>query len=133
MESSEADWMHSDYYKNELGWPIKRQFILFDHLINPEDITEIKLLTNDMEKELSKDSKRRVNIDPGYLTLSKVVLATTKNYAHRIYLRCGIYAEITLIYQKGTFQPHLFTYPDYRDDRAIQFFKKGREVLKGRS
>ncbi len=132
LESNEAEWVHSNYYENELGWPTKRQFILFGNLINPEDIPEIKLLANDIEKTLSEDSKRKVNIDPGYLTLSKVVLVTTKNYAHRICLRSGIYAEVTLIYQKGTYQPHLFTYPDYREPQTIQFLLKARQILKNK-
>ncbi len=130
LESDERDWTHSDYYREELGWPIKRRFLMFYNQINPEHISEIKLITIEIEKELSIESKRKINIDPGYLTLAKIVLVTTKNYAHRIYLKNGIYAEITLIYKSGTYQPHLFTYPDFRNLETIEFLLKGRQILK---
>lgn len=132
METSPVNWDHSDYYKEELGSQIKRIFIFFRNLINHEDIVDIKLKTNSIEDSLSPDGKRKVNIDPGYLTLANVVLATTKGYSHRIYLGKGIYGEVSLLYKEKdmTFIPHIFTYPDYQDKKCIDMFIKAREFLK---
>lgn len=131
FESPTLEWDHSEYYRDELGWPIKRRFIFFDGLINSETLPEIKLLTREIEGALSMDGKRTVNIDPGYLTLSKVVLASTKNYCHRIYMGKGIFAEVTLIFRNKRYQPHLFTYRDYASNAYIEIFMKAREHIKG--
>ncbi|GBD99830.1 hypothetical protein BMS3Abin07_01876 [bacterium BMS3Abin07] len=130
QESRIFDWAHSHYYEDELGSPIRRKFILFDKIISPEEIADIKVATNRIEQELSKDRKRTVNIDPGYITAAKIVLASTKNYCHRIYLGKGIYAEVTLYYKDGGFHPTPFTFNDYRQREYIEFFKKAREFLK---
>ncbi len=114
---------HTDYYKKEMGHPLKKRFISFKRLIQPQDIARIKLLTNSLEEKLSKKSNsslsRKINIDPGYITDSKLILATTKDYYHRIYLSKGIYSEVTLSWKKGTFQSFEWTYPDYRTDEYI--------------
>lgn len=129
FESPAFDWDYSEYYREELGWPIKRSFIFFDGLINSETLPDIKLLTIEIERDLSRDGKRSVNIDPGYLTLSKVVLASTKNYSHRIYVGKGIFAEVTLIFRNKSYRPHLFTYRDYASDSYIDIFMKARQHL----
>jgi hypothetical protein len=85
-----------------------------------------------IEKEFSVDGNRRVNIDPGYITLSKIVLPTTKDCAHRIYLRDGIYAEITLMHYRGAWQPQPWTYPDYRSETAVHFFDNCRRAIIGK-
>lgn len=131
FESPTLQWDYSEYYREELGWPIKRHFIFFEGLINSETLPEIKLLTRDIEEALSRDGKRTINIDPGYLTLSKVVLASTKNYSHRIYMGKGIFAEVTLIFKNKRYQPHLFTYRDYASDTYIEIFMRAREYMKG--
>ncbi|MBE0427668.1 MAG: DUF4416 family protein [Nitrospirae bacterium] len=123
-------WDYSSYYRDELGWPIFRQFIFFKNLIDPGTLSEIKLKTNEIEEILTFEGKRQINLDPGYLTLSKIVLASTKNYAHRIYLGKGIYGEVTLIYKDGKYNPHLFTYRDYQDKTCIDIFMNAREILK---
>jgi hypothetical protein len=128
--SPSLPWEYSSYYRDEIGWPLFRQFIFFKNLIDPELLTDIKLKTNEIESALSSEGKRRINFDPGYLTLSKVVLASTKNYAHRIYLGKGIYGEVTLIHKNGTYSPLLFTYRDYQDKTHIDIFMKAREILK---
>ncbi len=130
FESPDEKWDHSEYYREEMGWPIYRKFCAFNRLINPEEIVDIKLWTNAVEQEYAESGKRKINIDPGYLALSKVVLATTKNYAHRIYLGKGIYGEVTLYYRKGGFISHDFTYPDYQTKLAMDFFNKLRIHLK---
>jgi hypothetical protein len=128
--SPPSPWDYSLYYKDELGWPILRQFIFFRDLIDAGSLPGIKLKTNEIEEELSCNDKRGVNLDPGYLTLAKVVLASTKNYSHRIYLGEGIYGEVTLVYQDNTFKPHLFTYRDYQDRGCIDLFVSARATLK---
>lgn len=128
--SPSLPWDYSTYYKDEIGWPLYRQFIFFKNLIDPRLLVDIKLKTNEIEASLSSEGKRSINLDPGYLTLSKVVLASTKNYAHRIYLGKGIYGEVTLIYKNNIYKPHLFTYKDYQDKTHIDIFLKAREILK---
>ncbi|MDP3048421.1 MAG: DUF4416 family protein, partial [Thermodesulfovibrionales bacterium] len=132
LETPSVNWDYSEYYKEEIGSPIKRIFIFFRNLINPGEIVDIKLRTNDIEASLSTDGKRNVNIDPGYLTLANVILATTKGYAHRIYLGKGIYGEVSLLYREKdkAFVPNIFTYSDYQDKKCIEMFVKAREFLK---
>ncbi|MDQ1318216.1 MAG: hypothetical protein QG588_1873, partial [Candidatus Poribacteria bacterium] len=98
--------------------------------IQPEEIVEIKYFTNDVEKEFLLDgsSKRQINLDPGYITPAKLILASTKDHIHRIYLRDGIYAEITLQMEGGTFRPWQWTYPDYRSEGYIKIFNEIREL-----
>jgi len=95
-------------------------------------LAQIKLKTNEIEDALSSKGKRCINLDPGYLTLSKIVLASTKNYAHRIYLGKGVYGEVTLVYvyKDSTYTPHLFTYRDYQDKTCIEMFLNVRAMLK---
>jgi len=118
---------HTDYYKQEMGGQLKRKFISFKTLIQPEKISKIKILANSIEQKLSLNKKRRINIDPGYISDAKLLLATTKDYFHRIYLNCGIYAEITLRWKKGSFEPFEWTYPDYRSKVYIDIFNSIRK------
>lgn len=115
------------YYEREMGWPLFRRFLSFEELIDPGQLPDIKLKTNELELKHSNDTKRQVNIDPGYVGLERLVLATGKNYTHRIYLAKGIYADLTLIFHKGTFVPLKWTYPDYKEERVIRWFNKIRE------
>ncbi|MBU4311389.1 MAG: DUF4416 family protein [Candidatus Omnitrophica bacterium] len=105
---------HTHYYKKEMGHPLKRKFVSFKKLVSPEHISKIKLRTNSFEEACAVKKRRRINIDPGYISDSKLILVTTKNYSHRIYLNKGIYAEVTLSWKKGGFQPLEWTYPDYK-------------------
>ncbi len=128
FESPVLPFLHTDYYQGEFGVNLKRQFLSFQKLIDPENLSRIKITTNKIEKRLSRDNKRRINIDPGYLDLSKLVLATTKDYSHRIYLKQGIYAEVTLFYQNREFKPSNWTYPDYRSPEYAEIFNKIRSL-----
>ena len=125
----------TDYYELEMGQDLKREFASFERLINPDELAHLKIITNELEKRicyqcgLSTD-RRLVNLDPGYITLSKLILATTKDYSHRVYLGQGIYAESTLHYEKGQWLPWPWTYPDYADTRYHGFFKQVRERYK---
>ncbi len=93
---------YSDYYEKEMGKDLSRVFFLFEPLRPRDMLTEVKRSTNEIELCLAKEGKRRINIDPGYIGLEHVVLATTKAYSHRIYLGYGIYADLTLLFEKGT-------------------------------
>jgi hypothetical protein len=119
---------HTDYYENEFGKNLKRRFISFSKLISIEKLAEIKNTTNKVEFRLSRNNRRLVNIDPGYLDLSKLILATTKDYKHRIGLGKGIYAEVTLFYQDKTFKPWEWTYRDYQTPEYISIFNQIREI-----
>jgi hypothetical protein len=130
LESPSTVWDYSSYYKKELGWPLFRQFIFFKNLIDPGILSDFKLKTNEIEDALSSEGKRHINLDPGYLTLSKIVLASTKNYAHRIYLGKGIYGEVTLSFKDGVYNSHLYTYSDYQDKMYIDIFMNARALLK---
>ncbi|MCX7965305.1 MAG: DUF4416 family protein, partial [Syntrophorhabdaceae bacterium] len=121
---------HTDYYEEEMGSELHRIFILFKSLMPRESLVSIKLTTNNIEKELSIQGKRQVNIDPGYISLENVVLATTKNYTHRIYLGDGIYGDLTLIYKKGTYNALEWTYPDYASKNIIAIFNNWRNLYK---
>jgi len=115
------------YYEKEMGWPLYRRFIAFSGLIRPETIVDIKLMTNKIESDYLINNKRRINIDPGYISLERLVLATGKNYIHRVYLGKGIYADLTLIFHSGTFMPLVWTYPDYSDEKIIACFNRLRD------
>ncbi len=130
MQSPPIKWDFSGYYKDELGENILRRFIFFKNLVEQDEISNIKIITNGIEDQLSSDNKRNINLDPGYLTLSKIVLASTKDYSHRIYIKDGIYAEITLIFRKDYFVPHINTYKDYQDERYLEIFMQARKLLK---
>jgi len=123
-------FVHTRYYEKEMGAPLMRCFLLFTPLLKREMLPSIKLQTNDIESTLSVEGKRRVNIDPGYIALEHVILATTKGYTHRIYIENGIFADLTLMFYDGTYRPLDWTYPDYRNDDIISFFNHWRERLK---
>jgi hypothetical protein len=122
------DFHHTDYYLTEMGENLKKRMISFRELVLAEQLPDIKLATNQLEKEFAKGGKRRLNIDPGYICTPKLVLATTKDFSHRIYLKEGIFGDIHLKYQKGSFRPQEWTYPDYREPDVIRFFNQVREV-----
>lgn len=124
----------TDYYSEEMGTSLKKIFVLFENLLSPENCSEWKIFSNDIEKQFSlipEKPSRQINIDPGYIEMSKVILLTTKNYSHRIYIGKGIYAEVTLLWKNKRFEFLEWTYPDYRTEIAINFFTKARERLKG--
>lgn len=127
LASEIYDFNFTDYYTAEMGANLKKQFLGFQKLIHPESLVEIKLWTNEIEQKNSIDGRRQVNIDPGYITGANVVLATTKNYSHRIYLGKGIYGDVHLRFRKGKFEVSEWTYPDYQQPLAIDFFTQLRE------
>lgn len=119
------------YYKEEAGPKMVRQFLSFEDLIDPGRLAEIKHQTNRMEQEiaaqLSTSWPRPVNLDPGYIEPSKLVLASTKNFAHRIYIGQQMYAEVTMTYNKGHWEVFPFTFPDYKSGRYNGFLNQVRD------
>jgi len=123
----------TDYYKDQTGPHILRQFISFEKLVDPGNLPKIKQKTNKLEQKLAKTLgfplPRPVNLDPGIIEASKLILATTKNYSHRIYIGRRMYAEVTLIFDKGQWRALEHTYPDYRQQCYFDFFSKVRARL----
>lgn len=128
--SEETLFTHTPYYQAEMGEGLRREYVAFEQLIEPGRLAEIKVLTNSMEAEWSVEGRRRVNVDPGLLTDHNLILATGKDYAHRIYLRDGIYAEVTLYAHGGGLSALPWTYPDYREAATIAFFEQQRQRLR---
>lgn len=124
------------YYDEEMGGGLLRQFIAFEQLIQPDALARIKRAANDIEAEFAGANadapKRPINLDPGYVTESKLVLASAKDFAHRICLAEGIYAEITLSYAAGRWVSHKHTFPDYASGAYDGFLNQAREALRAR-
>ena len=128
FESERLKFDCTDYYTEELGKDLRRVFLSFKKLFDPSKLSRVKIYSNKIERLLSYGANRRINIDPGYLDLAKLVLASTKDFSHRIYLERGIYSEITLIFKNGGFQFLEWTYPDYRSVDYIQIFTRIRSI-----
>jgi hypothetical protein len=124
-----SSWMPFDYttyYKPEMGTPLYRRLLTYKKLIQQDELPEIKLTTNRLEQSFAQNGRRRVNIDPGYLLYERFVLASGKNFCHRIYIGSGIYADLTLIYQRGKYEKLPWTYPDYADEPMLAFLTQVR-------
>jgi hypothetical protein len=118
------------YYDQTMGSPIYRCFLSFAELMEPSAIAGIKMKTNELEASFAEEYRnvpRPINLDPGYLEQSKIVLASTKNFYHRILLSQGIYAEVTLHFEKGEWRSFPWTFPDFKSDRYHSFFISLRE------
>lgn len=121
----------TSYYAKEMGENLKKGFYFFENLKPPEYLIELKHKCYKIEREFADSSgNRTVNLDPGYVGLSKIVLSTFKDYAHRIYLDKGVFAEVTLIYRNKTFTELPWTYPDYKQPEIIEIFNKARAWYK---
>jgi hypothetical protein len=127
------NFTQTDYYRDQTGEHILRRFVTIDKLIDPSELPAIKLKTNDIEQafvgKFAVDLPRPVNLDPGIIEPSKLVLASTKNFSHRIYIGGNIYAEVTLTFSKGCWIPFAHTYPDYRQKCYHDFFNTVRQRL----
>ena len=128
--SAPGAFPYTTYYNKEMGQEIRRQTASFLDLVAPQSLPDIKLRTNEIETGLLRDGKRQVNIDPGLLGAERFILATGKNFTHRIYLRDGIYADLTLIYQKGGYRALPWTYPDYREPEFLHYLEVLRKKLR---
>lgn len=136
LESPAFEFSETGYYRASMGEGLLKQFFAFEQLIDPERLVEVKLQTNDWEAEYAAlgrhEEPRPLNLDPGYLTLAKLVLASTKDHWHRLYLGRGIYAELTLHFRGGRWRTSEWTYPDYQREDFHAFFTACRDFLKSR-
>jgi len=128
FRSNIINFNHTSYYQKEFGCNLKRQFLSIAQLIKPETLPSIKLFTNSIENKLSQNGCRQINIDPGYITEAKLILASTKDFTHRIYLGRGVFEEVTLYYQNNNFNSWQWTFPDYKTKAYINIFKRIREL-----
>lgn len=117
----------TDYYNPEMGEGIERFFISFSRLISPDALADAKTITNAIELDEAVDGNRKINLDPGLISEASVILATTKNRAHRIAIGHNLYAEVTLIYQNHGFVSFPWTYADYRSDDVQTILIKMRK------
>lgn len=135
LTSDAWPFWQTDYYRDELGPNVLRQFLSFANLVHPGELADIKHRTNAIEQDLAATLAapfpRPVNLDPGVIEPAKLVLATTKNFAHRVYIGRKMYAEVTLVFDKGQWRPLPYTYPDYHRQEYFDFFTKVRNRLVG--
>lgn len=124
------DFIHTNYYLKEMGKDLKKIFISFSKLVMPNLLAQIKNDTNRIESFFTTAGNRNVNIDPGYIEESKLVLASTKNFSHRIYIGESIWAEVTLSYQNNKFVTHPWTYPDYAENDIKTFLDSVRDLYR---
>lgn len=136
MESPIFQFAETDYYQPTMGAELGKVFFVFEQLYDPGETVATKLETNAWERDYAAHAahseSRPLNLDPGYLSSAKLVLSSTKDHAHRIYLNQGIYAEVTLHYKHHRWQHHDWTFPDYRRADYQQFFVEARKLLRTR-
>lgn len=132
--SEEYLFSHSIYYKEEMGENLKKRFLVFENMIERDYIVEVKKITDEIEKKyLDEKGNRKINIDPAILTLENFILATNKNFTHRIYLRDGVFADLTLIYKKKKGYSELdWTYADYSSEETKSFLNNVRDLFYNR-
>ncbi len=126
LTSELLDFTQTAYYEREFGHGLKRIFLALKDVIDPTGLVDMKLWACRYEQKHTVNEKRLLNIDPGILSCERLVLATGKNYTHRIYLGKRVWADLTLIYQKGSFRALPWTYPDYSSDETILFWNMVR-------
>lgn len=124
-----SKWLPFDfttYYEREMGSGLKRRMVSFKKLIAQDLLPDIKHITYRLEEKFCEKGRRKINIDPGYLLLERFVLATGKNFAHRIYIGRHIYADLTLVYNNNAYRPLPWTYPDYAHADMLEFLYRVR-------
>ena len=136
LTSSPYVFDQTTYYETQMGRDLRKHFLAFDQLVSPDRLADVKLQTNALEHELAVAGRypepRPLNLDPGLLVLGKFLLATTKDQSHRVYLRDGIFAEVTLRYHAGAFEPWPWTYADYRLPCVHEFLQQARDFYRER-
>lgn len=121
----------TNYYEKQMGTDLKRRFISFKRLINPEKLSSIKLATNRLEGDIRDELRaghRIANIDPGYVIPSALIMATAKNFSHRVPLLHGIYAHLEFLFGRDEIRPLPWTYPDYKNKGYQDFFLEVRRI-----
>lgn len=132
-ESEPFDFVETACYRKQMGTGLKKQFWVFERLSAPDGLPELKRWTNELEARY-RDSgdfpvARPLNIDPGYMTLGKLVLASTKDHSHRVFIGEGMFAEVTLHYRDNRWEFWPWTYHDYRRENVLEFFTRARRIL----
>jgi len=131
LRSEALPFNQTDYYDKQMGKSLRRQFLSFSRLVPPESLPDVKIRTNGLEEEIKKPlarEERVVNIDPGILTASALIMATAKNFAHRIPLDQGIYAHLELLFSGNAVKLLSWTYPDFQQEAYQRFFLEARQV-----
>lgn len=131
LRSSFFIFNYTDYYSREMGPNLRRRFLSFADLQDPSTLSQIKRQTNELEEKLRRkfgSSGRVVNLDPGILTPSALIMATAKNFAHRIPLQAGIYAHLELLFRRNSIKILDWTYPDFRQETYYSFFLEVRKI-----
>ncbi|NOR15374.1 MAG: DUF4416 family protein [Candidatus Aminicenantes bacterium] len=131
LTSSAFKFTFSDYYHKQMGGAVERMFLSFSDLISPENLSSIKLQTNELEEIVRREQgsdQRVINLDPGILSASSLVMATTKDFAHRIPLQNGIYAHLELLFGKDMIRTLEWTYPDFKTGDYDEFFLEVRRI-----
>ncbi len=129
-ESEEIPFIFTKYYNLEMGTPLYRKFISFKKKIDPDELANIKILTNNIENTFMINNKRPINIDPGYISDANVIIATAKNHYHRVPLSKGIYAHIEYVIKHKGFHFLEWTYPDFKSEEYLVFFKELKVLFK---
>lgn len=130
LEAGPIDFTFTQYYRQEMGESLKRYFLSFTSLVDPTELPAIKIFTNNLEdSRFSKEGNRFVNMDPGLVSPPHLILATTKNFSHRVPLKDGIYGEVTLFYRHHQWEFLPWTYPDFKSAEYLNFLSKARELL----
>ncbi|MFH1421364.1 MAG: DUF4416 family protein [Planctomycetota bacterium] len=129
LKSEILPFDYTDYYNQQMGENLKRKFVAFENLIEQNELAEIKLFTNDLEGLFKGEypPERPINLDPGIVVKAKIILASCKDFSHRIHLAKGVYGEVTLQYYKGKFKTLPWTYPDFRSKEYQNFFLEVRK------
>lgn len=131
LSSPLFEFSFTDYYEKQMGKDLKRKFMSFVKLMSPEDLSKIKIRTNALEEEIREERKaghRIVNLDPGYLTASALIMATAKDFAHRIPLKDGIYGHLEFLFGKNEIRTLSWTYPDFETEGYQEFFLHARRI-----
>lgn len=129
-QSDPIPFTYTDYYR-DIGEKLLRVFLVFQDLVDPGILPDVKIFTNELEQSTADaNHPRRINLDPGYFDGGKIVLATTKNFSHRVYIGKGIYAEATIKWEKGDFRPFPYTYPDYQSEAYRPVLRKIRDLYR---
>lgn len=127
MMSADFEFNHTDYYEREMGPGLRKRFLSINGLHHRDQLVVLKMKAMQTEQNTSMENQRRVNLDPAYMELSKLVVASTKNFSHRIHISQGIFGDVQLCFQNQDFVPYSWTYPDYVSDVALAFFRNVRK------
>lgn len=133
FETPEIPCAETSLYGEEMGGELLRRFFSFDKMVARDGLPSIKGLCHKIEPQFADRVDdylfRTVNLDPGILTPANLVMASHREYNHRVYLNNGVFAELALVYSRGRFVRLPWTCPDFYGAEAIEFFGRVRASL----